>query len=435
MSFSVMWVYLVIASYFYVLPLGRITTVDVTDFRAYDLMIMLGFLLVILPNLSAIGQAISTSPWLRAYMLFCAWAFLTLAMVIVTKGLGTTIIATARWGRFLAYGLVHATILVVVNERKQLVNLTWLFFLLAAFEGLLSTLQSLGIVPQLWPDYWLVVYGSRPVGTLGPHHLHAGTVSVMGASLGIALIRHYKWTFLRAGIALAIAPMVYTSFALGSRSGWFGLAAVVIYFVIFSRQKLRAFFPLIFIALGILAFVQLAGEQVSVIALESVNYRVVTEYQASGIEGLGSGRVDIWAVTFTVIWRKPWVLLTGTGIQNINIALPFGGAMHNNYLQALIETGIIGLILYIRMLYFMWKRSKAVEGDSDSAFGRDLAAGFQAAFFAILLLNLFNENFYMQYSSFSLSGQIMVYAALALHPFWTEQRKEEPQEKTWMTLG
>jgi O-antigen ligase len=426
---AVALIYLISISYFYVLPLTRISTVATTDFRAYDLLIAMAGFLVILPRLKEITRAISRYPWIKHYMLFCCWAFLTLWIVYLYRGLALTVIATARWSRFLAFGLVHSAILVLIKERKHLVRLTWIFLLLSFVEAMLTTFQSLGLLPQLWPGYWVAVYGDIPVGTLGLHHIHAGTIAVLGVSLGIAFLRHYKSLLLRLFLSVSMAAMIYSTFAVESRSGWLGLAVVIAYFGLVAKGKRISLIALLAIVFGVWVFVQLSGERVSVVAEEVIDRRLITIYQSGGLVGLDQERIRLWQDAVTGIINKPWFFITGAGLQNSSIILRVGGAVHNNYLHVLLETGIIGLILYVRMLFFTFKRSKTVERNTNSMFGRNLATGFQSGFIAILILNLFNENFYMQYSSFSLTGQILVYAALALHPLWLEDSEEDPMAR------
>jgi low temperature requirement protein LtrA len=70
------------------------------------------------------------------------------------------------------------------------------------------------------------------------------------------------------------------------------------------------------------------------------------------------------------------------------------------------------------MLINVWKQSNLVFKLTESEKGKIVNIGFIAAFIVILVSNLYNEAFYLQYASFSLSGQIMSLAALCLHPAW-----------------
>lgn len=414
----VSWIYFTVISYFYVLPLGRLNTVTTTDLRLYDLAIAGGLLFVVLPNSKDFVEAIKKYPWIKFYMLFSVWCAVTLIMVYLLAGSSQMVVAIARLGRFVSYGLVHVAILLFITQRKQLIKLTWLFFLLIAFEAILSTLQSLGFVPQLWPLYWLVAYGSFPVATLGPHHLHLATVVLMGICLGWSLIITYSGCFLRLVIAVAIGAMIYSTFAVASRSGWFGLGIIAFYLV--YSKNLRGLSPLFILALGIFVFNLLGGEEVSQVVVDSFDQGVVLKYEADGLMGLSTRRVQLWQDLPSVLWQHPWVLISGSGIQNSVSVLRYGNAMHNNYLHVLVETGIWGTVLYVSMLVWFWRRSVEIQKKTDSQFGQNLAVGFRTAFLIILFLNLFNETFYMQYSLFSLTGQIMVFAGLALHPLWLQ---------------
>ena len=70
-------------------------------------------------------------------------------------------------------------------------------------------------------------------------------------------------------------------------------------------------------------------------------------------KNLFSGRSDIWDSVLQVIIKNPWFGY-GVGIRAPDIAETESTA-HNMYLQVLLEVGVVGLLLFVLLLYSMWR--------------------------------------------------------------------------------
>lgn len=53
--------------------------------------------------------------------------------------------------------------------------------------------------------------------------------------------------------------------------------------------------------------------------------------------------------------------LLGVGMRNFDRLNPFGGLVHNTYLEVLTATGLLGFIPFLIILYLTWKKLKAVQ--------------------------------------------------------------------------
>jgi hypothetical protein len=419
--FPVWWVYLMVASYFYAIPLTQIEHAAATDLRLYDVMFLLGFVFVLMPHSHEIVTTIRNNRWLRAYMLFSGWCALSLFVTWGLAGEVQAFIAAGRLTRFVSYGLVASGIVTLIKEQDDLQRLAWLFFILIAIQAYISFFQSFGFINQLWPQYWVKNYQDIPAGTLGLHHLHMGTICIIGTSLGLFLLRSHLSSSARWFVATSVCMMIYAAFAVISRSGWLGLAVVFCLFSLHTvrrREGISGLIVVFWLVVAIVGFLWLAGEPITDSIETSWQKGYASKVETGGLTNLSTTRIDLLLDFPRVVWEKPWILLSGTGIQNAGSALRYGNAMHNNYLHVIVETGLIGLFLYINMLIMIWRQSILVIEKTNSIFGQNICLGFYGGFLAILVLNLFNETFYMQYCVFSLTGQIMALAAIALHPLW-----------------
>ncbi len=413
------WVYLMITSYFVVVPLGQLTTIEATDFRLYDLMFIIGFIFIILPNMKQILKTMGENPWIKSYMQLSLWLAIGLIIVLILKNLNTAIIGAARVIRFAFHGFVASVIVTFIPEKKTLYNLIWLFFILSVIQAVLSLLQFNGVLPTFFPSRW-DYYGRVPTGTLGPHHLHMGMICAIAVCMGVSLAFIHRSIITRIAIAISLGLLTFATFAVESRTGTVGILIGLVY--LFLRLLKKFSFDMIFmvfiIVIGIFFFYRHLDPSATFQIQNILTNKIVNPIEAEGIAGMSSTRVDLVKDLPRVISENPWVLITGTGTQNAVIVLKYGSALHNNYLHVLVEAGLLGLFLYLKMLFNIWKQSNHVYKFSGSEKGRSVNIGFTAAFIVILVSNLYNEAFYLQYASFSLSGQIMSLAAVCLHPAW-----------------
>jgi putative inorganic carbon (HCO3(-)) transporter len=129
-----------------------------------------------------------------------------------------------------------------------------------------------------------------------------------------------------------------------SRGGF--LALVVAGSLILSRSSMSRSAKLSIVALGIVVFGVLAGtawkERIRTM------WNPQTEYDQTA-----GGRTEVWKASLVLLATHPW----GVGIDNFVTAegLSHGGtgkwsASHNSFLEIAVELGIVGLVIFIRLL-------------------------------------------------------------------------------------
>ena len=416
------WLYLMVFSYFIVIPITSVSTITTTDLRLYDVVFIFGLIFIILPNFRLLVSYIDKTKWLKTFFIFTAWISFTLIMVLILSNIQSAIIAAVRIYRFFSYGMVAVVITTFVKKQKTLYNLLWFFFILSAIEGWLSFFQYFGYLPNFFPSRW-DYYGMMPTGTLGPHHLQLGVVSAMAVCIGIALLYQEKSLIKKLFIVISIGIMVFASFAVESRTGWVSVSVGALFVLInlVKRVSFDLIITLFFIGAGLLGFIfQQQGILLQSVQ-ETYERRFESKIEKGGIEGLSPTRIKIIQDIPVVITKYPWVLITGAGAQNSGYVLSKQSAAHNNYLHAFLEGGIIGFVLYIRMVFLIFRQSFVNYKKAGSKIAKTMLTGFQGAFLTIMVANLFNEAFYMQYASFSLTGQIMALSAICLHYAWVQE--------------
>jgi O-antigen ligase len=87
---------------------------------------------------------------------------------------------------------------------------------------------------------------------------------------------------------------------------------------------------------------------------------------AGDVEGISSGRTQIWATAISVMWDQPITLLTGYGWQ-MYANMPFRLATHNHYLATWFNLGLVGVTCAVLLLVLpiRYARRAALRADDD----------------------------------------------------------------------
>jgi hypothetical protein len=207
-----------------------------------------------------------------------------------------------------------------------------------------------------------------------------GGFMVLITPIAIALTLWAKnWTqrILYGGAALI---MMYCLVLTYSRGAWLGFLAGMALYTVITRNKW-------------LALVGIAGLAAAPFVAESVVARLTLaftpEYWAKASEG---GRVEFWARALKIFSEYP-VLGTGIGTVGDSVAtrngVPGATWIDNQYFKLLAETGIIGTLIYVAMLFTpVINGVKAVFGSKQrDTFLYALNAGIAAAIFGMMVEN------------------------------------------------
>ena len=149
---------------------------------------------------------------------------------------------------------------------------------------------------------------------------------------------------LRVVLAVMALLCLYGVVLTQSRGGF--LALVVAGSLILSRSSMSRSAKVSIVALGIVVFGVLAGT--------AWKDRIRTMWDPqSEYDQTAGGRTEVWKASLLLLATHPW----GVGIDNFVTAegLSHGGtgkwsASHNSFLEIAVELGIVGLVIFIRLL-------------------------------------------------------------------------------------
>lgn len=418
---SILPLAILLISFFYCLPLGRfsIGRFD-TDFRIFDFTILIVGL--IYTGNSKVTKEISNMLNSKAW--FLRWLKVLGVMVVLSILVGVLYSGTSfllpiliRVYRFLAYLFVPFLVFAVVRTKAHYVYFFKLYFWLIAIVAMVAFVQGLGILPNFWPEIWQAMYSDNeaPVATLSPHHKHIGVIMLTGVCIGVGYLLREKSLILKVLIAVMCLVMFTVPLFAGTRTYLLGFVGVIP--AIFIIGKGRVIIPIVLMVLGSVVFLQYSGDAITSRVEKKFDARVTARIEKLGYEGLYRERTVIYVDIFRAIIESPFVLITGTGFQNIHRFIGANGA-HNNFLQVLMELGVIGFIAFVSFLIALWKNLRQVSRVTRDADIITISDYTWVALCGIILTMFVGETFWGQAAMFTLAGQLSFLFGLAVSPLY-----------------
>ncbi len=246
----------------------------------------------------------------------------------------------------------------VVNTQSRFRTLVWLLLLIHMFLALKGTYN------------YLIGYGAagaqRTSGAVGTSFLadendFALTLNMMipFAFFTVTYAKNWFTRIVSIPILIALTFGVVSSF---SRGGWVGLVVAIVFCLLRSRRKVLMLIVVIVLT-------------ATLIAVAPSEYWTEIETISDTGEATATTRLHYWHAAFRMFIDHP---IVGVGAGNGGIYMPeyvtgyknpekqWGRAFHGTLPQILAELGIIGISLYLAMIFFVFKqlsriRRKALE--------------------------------------------------------------------------
>jgi len=265
---------------------------------------------------------------------------------------------------YLFYFLFFILLILNIKNKKDVNNILIAVALSSFFVCLYGLAQAIGLDFRLWDPP--TTYLGRINSTIGqPNYLASYLLLIIPITAYLFL--KFKNFILKFLIFLLFISQIVCLFFTYSRAGWLGLLAEIFVFFIFYLLILKKKYnikikpiyfitSIVFIFLLILSFYNLNL---------SFKYRVNASFNLnSGSQGI---RMKFWLASLDAIKKRP---VFGYGLDNLSDVFvkyykkdwPVNGFVndypdraHNIILDSLLFGGIIGLILYLALLYLFYK--------------------------------------------------------------------------------
>jgi O-antigen ligase len=326
--------------------------------------------------------------------------------------------------KYIIFFIVFAASLTFINTNKRLQKIVFIIIIFAAFMAFYGILQNLAGADS--------IYGLRPVPNANPfsayvnrHHFAAFMEMVIGLALGVLFsqgIKKDKLLLLIIGMVLMGIAIVMT----GSRGGFISLLGVlsltVLLTILYGNKKdsreektkgintknIIVVVSSIFLVIFLLVITIWLG------AGNTIDYTAGNLAVAD--QDFTNGRIHFWTTTIEIIKDNP---IIGTGLSAFGISFTkydsWNGSLrlehaHNDYLQTLSDSGIIGFILILLFIFLLFKNALRVIATTEDKFRQGASIGALAGCFGILIHSLFDFPLRTNANSFF----FLVLAAIAI---------------------
>ena len=316
----------------------------------------------------------------------------------------------SNWKNYMIMPLIFIVVAAAIKDKRQVRILLFLML----FSVLRTNIGFHNTVAER--DFSHFSYGLRYAGTLG----YAGENGLAAFEAQLALFCFGLYTFersklVKAGLLAYILLCGYCLLFTFSRGGYLGFLSGLFFLGLVRERKL-----LILIALFLIIW--------QTVLPTVVTERILMTYDNGKIDSSAGERVTIWQDAMVLVPQQP---IFGTGFDTYE----FMGRVeeyrdtHNLYLKILVETGILGLLLFMVLLWKNFRLSFQLFRLTSDPLLKGIGLGAAACTVCAFMVNFFGDRWmYLQVNGYlwTMLGLVVRGTIIALDE--KRQAEEKPEE-------
>ena len=207
-----------------------------------------------------------------------------------------------------------------------------------------------------------------------PNTLGGYLVLMLSITLGLLVTSDSmkRKTFLAVLVILIAIPLLATL----SRSSWLAMGPMLLTLIYFSKRKMVIVVPVVIILLIAPLIMPQAVKDRALFTVTQRKHAGQIEIAGIRLDTSVSARINAWKNVLTKDFIKHPVLGYGvTGYRFLDAQYP----------KILIETGILGFIAFLSLLFFIYKNALSTYRNSSDPFFSGISLGYLAGFVAMLV--------------------------------------------------
>ena len=319
------------------------------------------------------GELVPISWSAKALLLFSG------AFVISAIGAGDRTVSFQAASKVLAVGLMLVVLEQIFAAHPERLKV----FLGAVFSSLLIPMvvsyfvQLPGIKPQTG-------FNQVEVGRLNGTFAHAASFAaylVVLVLFAFALLPYMRgwWRAALVTVIVGTLPLILFTY---SRAGWIALLVGLVFVGIAQSRALIV--VLLVMIIVVMVAVPSVSTRLADLTGSSSKPATVTKVEPNSL----TWRILYWQKVFPLLGQNP---TTGIGPDMVEKSLPEAAPPHNSFLQALVEGGIVGFLLFAWAVVALWRDLVTGGRRLTRGLPRGVAVAAAAGSLSVFL-QLFSEN-------------------------------------------
>jgi len=429
-NWQLIWFCLVLLSFCYELTVLELFSADRANIRLFDIAFFLG-VLTVYPNvrnrLSSKSKLYTTWRWIILVFAICAiswtpifpWEYARVSLFYIYKyGQGlfvlyliTKIEITSKQKRLLHFCVIIGGIVVATYAIPEYLR------------G--GTSERVAVAGA---DKVVKITEGALLSCLGPTYFHIAMFCPLASVMAISYSQSMK-NVLAKYLILAIGIFVsWPAFFCGARTG---IAAVAICWgclFLFGKSSLKVSVVIVLLIASVLLYIK----NPDILSLETFKRKSLTMQRIEHFESVGkntlSERITLTFYKLSLYrWQGAAIPFIGAGLYIAPHTYASGYhyfrvdyGVHNLYLFAFEQGGLAAFILFFIFLFACRKSLKTMrkyyDNDTDKAF----ADGMYAFFYAIIIVGMAGQVFWMGFGTENFNAYLLILFALAIKPTLSE---------------
>ena len=241
-------------------------------------------------------------------------------------------------------------------------------------------------------DFSQFSYSVRDAGPLGYAGVNGlAAFEAMAASFLLGFYAFAKKVYIKVGILLVVATCWYSLLFSFSRGGYLGLLVGLVTVGLLKTRWLL-----------VVVVVLVVGWQTLLPVAVQERIKMTTEDAEEGqqFDSSTQQRLELWSDAMDLFKRNP---ITGAGFDTYSHLGRVGNFRdtHNYYIKVLAEMGVVGLLLFLALLWKLLRAGTKLFFHAQDPFWRGIGLGFTALLVSALIMNLFGDRWtYQQVDGF-----------------------------------
>jgi putative inorganic carbon (HCO3(-)) transporter len=297
------------------------------------------------------------------------------------------------WKKYLEMPFIALLVVAVFRDLKQLK----LVVLLMALSTLLVNWSF--VVTTRGRDFSHFSYGLRDSGVLG-YAGENGFAAYEGQIMAflLAFYAFAKNKFVKYSLLAVVAFSGYCLLFGYSRGGYLAILAALAFFGLFRERKILV--GVIVILIGWQALLPTSVRERITMTYDK-DVRVRQGYDMEDQYDVDStSRLELWQDAQTLFLQSPVIGLGYDTYRYLDRVGPYRDT-HNYYIKVAVETGVVGLLIFLSLLGLMFRQGWRLFRCADDPFLKAMGLGFAALMVCAIVVNVFGDRWtYIQVNGF-----------------------------------